>query len=247
MEAQNENLKSSHLHEIAKFINDTFNGYEGIKSDAAKIMLYRLVELALANQSEKCMADCYGMSILFDTNAVQIMMPIESIISPLEEIEKASTELLDVFLKIDDNQYHYCYRLFDAVSICKEKPSFLAFRTNGTVWRGICNFATCFGMDYITHKDVLYSIELNPEQKEQFLFIRSTLYQILDGDNSDQYMIAVRKIAHSGELESFYFKLKYYETEVRQGKMPREKMANTIIKILREDFQIYFKPSNKYM
>lgn len=88
-------------------------------------------------------------------------------------------------------------------------------------------------------------ITLNPEQEDIYHYIEATFFSILEGYNSNLYEVAAQKIVSSGELESMYFKLKYYETEVRQGKMPREKMANTIIKILREDFQIYFKPSNK--
>ena len=248
METKNGSISSEHLDKIFKFINGIFISHEGIKTNAAKIILYRLVELALVDRNRECMADCRGMSVSIDTNAIEIMMPIENVISPLEEVKKALSELHGNFLEIEDNRSHYCYRLLEGVSIYYEEPSHIGFRINGDVWRAICNFAICFGMDYITtHKDTLYSVQLAPEQEEQYIFIKSTLCQILDGDNSDQYMIAAKKIVCAGELESMYFKFKYYEAEMKRGKMPREKMVNTIIKILREDFQIYFKPSNKDM
>lgn len=89
------------------------------------------------------------------------------------------------------------------------------------------------------------SIPLKPEQEDKYHYIEATLFRILEGYNSNLYEVAARKIVSDGELENMYIKLKYYEMEVKQKKMPFEKAANTIIKILREDFQIYFKPSNK--
>lgn len=90
-------------------------------------------------------------------------------------------------------------------------------------------------------------IPLKEGQENMYHYVEATLFSILEGYRSNLYTVAAQKIVSSGELENMYFKLKYYETEVKSAKMPREKMVNTIIKILREDFDIYFKPSNKDM
>ena len=245
MEFQDKRYSAAYLKQISKFINGIFSDYEGVKTNAAKIILYRLVELALVDRSRECMADCRGISVSFDTNAIEIMMPVESVFSPLEEVKKALTELLGEFLEVEDNLSHYCHRLFEAVSICKEEPSFLAFRINGDIWRGICNFAICFGVDYIAaHKDILYSIDLEPKQEEQYLFVKSILYQILDGDNSDLYELAAKKIVYADKLEYMFIRFKFYEIEVKEGKMSLEEKENAIINDLRNDFQIHFTPSS---
>ena len=90
-------------------------------------------------------------------------------------------------------------------------------------------------------------IPLKKEQEDIYHHVEVTFFSILEGYRSNLYEVATQKVVSSGELESMYQKIKYYEEQVKQQKMSYEKMSNTIIKILREDFQIYFKPSNKDM
>lgn len=245
MEFHDKRYSAEHLSQINKFINGIFSDYEGVKTNAAKIILYRLVELSLASQNEKCRTDCKGTSIMFDTNKVRITMPTENILFPTEQIKEALIDLHSEFLDINDEHSYYVYRLFESVSISKKEPYFLGLDIDGAIWEGIYNYSSCVGMEYlISHKDTLYSIDLDPKQEEQYLFVKSILYQILDGANSDLYELAAKKVVCADKLENMFIKLKFYEIEVKEEKMSLEEKENAIINDLRNDFQIHFTPSS---
>lgn len=150
-----EEIKIARMSQVNKFIDNIFTNYEGIKTDTAKIILYRLIELTLASQNKEYRKDCRGMSIVFDEDKIQVTMPTESIGSSIEEIKEALKELFDEFLDIDDFSGVFAYRFFETITIHKNQPSSLEFEMDGEIWEGVCNYSNCFGSYYLSSRQYI--------------------------------------------------------------------------------------------
>ena len=172
--SRNFDFETLCLSKINDVIISVVENHEGLCTIAAKRILYRLVELTLADRNETCLADCAGASVEFCMfDRIKIKMLTDSISLPLEDIKGGLNELHNIAFKVENDEQSRGFCFFNRISIHYSEPCTLEFVLDGAIWRGLCAYSNCFGMTHLmSHRNIFYDyhpidkLDLYPECKE---------------------------------------------------------------------------------
>lgn len=80
--------------------------------------------------------------------------------------------------------------------------------------------------------------EAGGEQAQQYYYVYRWVTAALGHPIDDKAVRAIDKIIESGRFKDFYDRVGYYDDKVCSGQMTKEHATNSILKILREDFNV---------
>ena len=83
----------------------------------------------------------------------------------------------------------------------------------------------------------LHPLEEGGEHKEQYSFVYNFLSAAMDYPTDSTVVDILNKIVEKGRLIDIYNKCCYYDDQICSGEMTRKHAGNTLLKILRDEFQ----------
>lgn len=153
-------------HQIAKnLIKDIFENYNGVKTLAAKQILYHLMVLPLANFNDEYFSECYGYNLEYRDNSVGItsyLINKPTTSEDYEEIKDALSELCDIHYEVKTKGYesYYSFSSFASAEIkdvFDKKFIFIQLNIPSILWQEISKYSLSEkGSFYISsHKNIM--------------------------------------------------------------------------------------------